>query len=97
MRLAFHLLCVDYIKKGSSMPRQVNDPAQEELLKGITSFLSKAKIPYMVTGALSVIFYGRPRASHDIDIVVEAKIVDTKRVLKAFASLPHKEFLIDPS
>ena len=55
-----------------------NDIGQEELLKEITSFLHKANIPYMVTGSLSIIFYGRPRASHDIDFVVEAEDKDQK-------------------
>jgi hypothetical protein len=73
-----------------------NDIGQEELLKAITSFLHKANIPYMVTGSLSVIFYGRPRASHDIDFVVEAEDRDIERIQKAFSSLPHKEFIVDP-
>lgn len=41
----------------------------------------------MVTGAWSVIYYGRPRASHDIDFVVEIGPKDTERVLKAFTKL----------
>jgi len=44
---------------------------QAELLKIITTFLQKNDIHYMITGAWSAIFYGRPRASHDIDFVVE--------------------------
>lgn len=72
-----------------------NNTGQEQLLKKITSLLQKADIPYMITGAISVIFYGRPRASHDIDFVVEAKPDDTSRVIQAFSSLPHNEFLVD--
>ena len=47
---------------------------QSELLKSITSFLERNKIPYMITGAWSVIYYARPRASHDIDFIVESVI-----------------------
>lgn len=70
---------------------------QEQLLKRITSLLRKENIPYMITGAISVIFYGRPRASHDIDFVVEAHENDINRVLQAFNSLPQNEFIVDSS
>lgn len=66
---------------------------QGQLLKEITSFLQKNKIPYMITGAWSVIFYGRPRASHDIDFVVEMSKQDINRVIKVFKTLP-REFLV---
>lgn len=36
----------------------------------------------MITGAWSVIYYGRPRASHDIDFVVEIHKEDIERILK---------------
>lgn len=71
--------------------------SQEQLLKTITSLLRKADIPYMITGSISVVFYGRPRASHDIDFVVEAHGKDVNRILQAFNSLPQNEFLVDPS
>lgn len=70
---------------------------QEQLLKSITSLLQKADIPYMITGAISVIFYGRPRASHDIDFVIEAHESDINRVQQAFSLLPHNEFIADSS
>lgn len=41
----------------------------------------------MITGAWSVIYYGRPRASHDIDFVVDLKLEDIKKVLRAFQIL----------
>lgn len=76
------------------MVKNVHPSDQEQLLKEITSLLHKANIPYMVTGALSVIFYGRPRASHDIDFVIEAKEKDIPKIIKAFSSLPFNEFLL---
>lgn len=66
---------------------------QGALLKDITSFLEKNKIPYMITGAWSVIFYGRPRASHDIDFVVEIDKKDLNKTIGSFKTLPH-EFLV---
>jgi Nucleotidyl transferase AbiEii toxin, Type IV TA system len=66
---------------------------QAELLKIISSFLDAHKIPHMLTGALSVVYYGRPRASHDIDFVVEIPKADTKKVIEALKKLPT-EFLV---
>jgi len=60
---------------------------QEELLKIVTSFLEKNKIPYFITGAWSAIFYSKPRASHDIDFVVELYKADIKRVTVALSRL----------
>lgn len=77
------------------MRKQIKDSGQEQLLKRITLLLQEFKIPYMITGSLGVIFYGRPRASHDIDFIIEAKKEDVKQVQDAFLSLPHNEFMVD--
>lgn len=60
---------------------------QQDLLVSITSFLNQNSIPYMVTGAWSVIYYGRPRASHDIDFVVEIPPKDIDKILDSFSKL----------
>lgn len=78
------------------MSKRRQPVGQEQLLKEVTLLLEKAKIPYMVTGALSVIFYGRPRASHDIDFVIEAEEKDVPTLIDTFQALPHSEFIIDP-
>jgi len=95
LHLAFGRLFENFEKKENDMRKYIGDPAQEELLKEITSLLIRTHIPYMVTGALSVIFYGRPRASHDIDFVIEAKEDDIDKIIKAFSALTHGEFIID--
>lgn len=61
---------------------------QEQLLKEISRFLEKRKIPYMLTGAWNVIYFGRPRASHDIDFIVEIQEKDAEKIAGAF----KKEF-----
>lgn len=73
------------------MENQNNE--QAELLKIITTFLQKNKIPYMITGAWSAIFYGRPRASHDIDFVIELTKNDLRKAITAFKKLPHTFFV----
>lgn len=68
---------------------------QGELLKVITSLFFENNIPYMITGAWSVIFYGRPRASHDIDFVVDLLPKDITRSISIFNKL-SPEFSYDP-
>lgn len=67
--------------------------SQVRLLKKISAFLETHKIPYMLTGAWSAIFYGRPRASHDIDFVVEIPTGEVGIILKALETLPD-DFLV---
>lgn len=55
---------------------------QKDLLKLVSGWLEKANIPYMITGAWSVIYYGRIRTSHDLDFLVEIKLTDTPKILK---------------
>lgn len=43
---------------------------QHELIDVFIEPLEKAQIRYMVTGAVAAIFYGEPRLTHDIDIVI---------------------------
>lgn len=63
------------------------EQGQQDLLVEIAKFLTQNHIPYMVTGAWSVIYYGRPRASHDIDFVVEITPDDTERIIKTLKEL----------
>jgi len=79
------------------MPKQQRDLGQEELLKQVTLLLNQSHIPYMVTGALSVILYGRPRASHDIDFVIEAEEKDIQKITAVFQGLPQNEFIVQPA
>lgn len=66
---------------------------QAVLLKIISAFLEKNKIPYMITGAWSAIFYGRLRASHDIDFVVELRPNEAQKFLAATSKLSG-DFLV---
>ena len=44
---------------------------QEDLLIRIADAMHKMKIPYMMTGGIATIFYGRPRLTHHFDLVLE--------------------------
>ncbi len=67
---------------------------QANLLKDIVRFLDKKKIPYMITGSWSSIYYGRPRASHDIDFVIELPFENINKTTQSFSHLPDT-FMID--
>jgi hypothetical protein len=63
-----------------------------ELLAGIGARLEAAAIPYMVTGSVASSFHGEPRATRDIDIVIDPM----PATLDAFvASLPADQFYVD--
>ena len=63
-----------------------------ELLAGIGQRLEAAGIPYMVTGSVASSFHGEPRATRNIDIVVDP----TASSLDAFiGSLTPDQFSVD--
>jgi hypothetical protein len=45
--------------------------SQGELLGEIASLLDAAQVRYMVTGSIASTYHGRPRATQDVDVVVE--------------------------
>ena len=44
---------------------------QEDLLVRIADTMHKMKVPYMITGGIATILYGRPRLTHHFDLVLE--------------------------
>ncbi|MFH1968598.1 MAG: hypothetical protein ABIJ84_04385 [bacterium] len=60
------------------------------LLKIVKKRLDKAHIEYMVSGGVAVSFWGFPRTTHDIDIVIEAQGKDKNKIIKLF----EKDFYI---
>jgi hypothetical protein len=57
---------------------------QEDLLLLVASKLRELKIPYMLTGGVAVIFYGKPRLTHDFDLVVEMPFSRMADFVEAF-------------
>lgn len=53
---------------------------QEKLLREIAEILKKLDIPYIITGGIAVVVWGRPRFTADIDIVVELKSKQVDRL-----------------
>ncbi|HSV91565.1 MAG TPA: hypothetical protein VLH81_00760, partial [Desulfobacterales bacterium] len=56
------------------------------------ALLSAAEIPYMIVGSLASSYHGRPRATQDIDVVVEA---DAQRVSRFVGECVDRGFYVD--
>jgi hypothetical protein len=63
-----------------------------DFLGRIVSALEAASIPHMVVGSFASTFHGVPRATHDIDIVVEA---DRAKLDRLLAALPDQLYYLD--
>jgi len=58
-----------------------------------TRKLEELRLPYAVTGSLAAIYYGEPRMTNDVDIVLLLKRDDVARIEKMF---PADEFYCPP-
>ena len=60
--------------------------SQQALLTRIVEALDGAGIPYMLTGSLVSSLQGEPRATHDIDLVIDITAGDVTRVTEALSA-----------
>ena len=58
-----------------------------------TRKLGALGLDYMVTGSVAAIFYGEPRLTNDVDIVVYLRSGDVEKIIDAF---PESEFYCPP-
>lgn len=61
--------------------------SQQALLTRIVEVLDRAGIPYMLTGSLASSLQGAPRATHDIDLVVDVSVEHASRLAAELATL----------
>jgi len=66
--------------------------SQTDFLKDIVASLEQAGIAYMVSGSISSTFYGRPRSTQDIDIVIEAS---SENIQELVTVLLNKNYCAD--
>jgi hypothetical protein len=64
-----------------------------ELLAAFIAPLEKSKIPYFVTGSVASIFYGEPRLTHDIDVVIHLSQTD---IFKLILFFPLEKYYCPP-
>ena len=48
--------------------------------------LEKAAIPYALVGSVASSIYGEPRATNDVDMVIQVEAVNAERLVEAFPS-----------
>lgn len=58
---------------------------QSELLRMVVRVLEELGLPYLVTGSTATIFYGEPRFTADIDVVVRLPESRISELVDAFA------------
>ncbi len=61
--------------------------SQQDLLTGIVEALDGAAIPYLLTGSLASSLQGEPRATHDIDLVIDVSPEGVPRLAEVLTSL----------
>ena len=64
---------------------------QQDFLAEVAKHLETAKIPYMVVGSVSSGFHGQPRATNDIDIVIDP----TPAQLDLWLTLLGNQYYVD--
>ena len=60
--------------------------SQQELLRQVVQTLDRLQIQCMLTGSLASSLQGEPRATHDVDLLVDLKSHDVTALLNAFNS-----------
>lgn len=65
---------------------------QDELLRFAVGVLERLRLPYFVTGSIATVFYGEPRFTNDIDIVVDLPLARVGELCRAF---PPDRFYVD--
>ncbi len=66
------------------MPSRVSPQELSDFFAVVVQTLETLQLPYMVAGGFAAIFYGEPRLTIDIDIVVDVKPTHIKPLIAAF-------------
>ena len=67
---------------------------QSELLRYLVIALERLGLRYFVTGSIVTIFYGEPRFTNDIDVVVD---LQTDNVVEFCRQFPEDAFYVSPT
>lgn len=65
--------------------------ASPELVRRAAQTLERLDIPYLITGSVATIYWGEPRLTRDVDVVVQIALHDVARLVAAF---PAPEFYV---
>lgn len=67
------------------------DIQPDELLRSVVGILEQLELRYFVTGSVAAIYYGEPRFTNDIDVVVD---LPEQHIPEFLASFPPSEFYV---
>ncbi len=67
---------------------------EEDALRRVVQLLQHHKVPYMVTGSVATSFHGRPRSTHDADVVIDPEAAQLDALVTGLAS---DGFYVDPA
>jgi len=65
---------------------------QQQLLEQLAEYLRQAGIEYMITGSIGSSFHGKPRATNDIDIIINP----SSQQLDVFLKIIETKFYVSP-
>lgn len=60
---------------------------ERDILLHLVGLMEEYKIPYLLTGSFAVSYYGFPRATHNIDFVIEIHLAEKNKILKLLKQL----------
>lgn len=66
---------------------------EEEILGRVVEILDRLAVPYMVTGSIATSYHGRPRATHDADVVIDPTAAQLDALV---AALDRSGFHVHP-
>lgn len=66
--------------------------SQAEFLKRLVQIFVQAEIPYMLVGSMASTVHGAPRATQDVDVVIDPTRASLTQLLNA---LPLDEYYVD--
>ena len=64
---------------------------QDKLFRHLVSALEKLELRYFITGSVAAIYYGEPRLTNDIDVVVD---LSQQQIEEFYAEFPLGEFYL---
>jgi hypothetical protein len=59
---------------------------EETALATVVSLLARLGVPYMLTGSMATSYYGRPRATHDADLVIDPSFTQLEALIGALTT-----------
>ena len=66
---------------------------EEDALASVVGLLDRLAIPYMLTGSVATSYHGRPRATHDADLVIDPTPPQLDALVQKLAAAG---FYVDP-